>query len=94
VIESASAAGGIGLDPSDIMISCKVSGVRDLISVHRALAARCDHALHVGLTEAGMGTKGTVASSAALAVLLQEGIGARIRVSLTPRPGESRGCAE
>jgi len=89
-IESASAAGEIGLDPNDVIISCKVSGVRDLISVHRALAARCDHALHVGLTEAGMGTKGTVASSAALAVLLQEGIGDTIRVSLTPQPGESR----
>ena len=89
-IESASAAGEIGLDPNDVIISCKVSGVRDLISVHRALAARCDHALHVGLTEAGMGTKGTVSSSAALAVLLQEGIGDTIRVSLTPQPGESR----
>src|SRR3989475_312200 len=70
--------------------SCKVSGVQDLISVYRALAQRCDYALHLGLTEAGMGTKGTVASAAALSVLLQEGIGDTIRVSLTPQPGEAR----
>ena len=67
-----------------------MSGVQDLISVYRALARRCDYALHLGLTEAGMGTKGTVASTAALAVLLQEGIGDTIRVSLTPQPGEAR----
>ena len=67
-----------------------MSGVQDLISVYRALARRCDYPLHLGLTEAGMGTKGTVASTAALAVLLQEGIGDTIRVSLTPQPGEAR----
>ena len=80
----------MGLAAHQIMLSCKVSGVRDLVAVYRALATRCDYALHLGLTEAGMGTKGTVASSAALAVLLQEGIGDTIRVSLTPAPGESR----
>jgi (E)-4-hydroxy-3-methylbut-2-enyl-diphosphate synthase len=89
-IQSAQAACRIGLDPNDIIISCKVSGVQDLISVHRELAQRCDHALHLGLTEAGMGTKGTVASTTALAILLQEGIGDTIRVSLTPQPGEAR----
>ena len=68
----------------------KVSGVQDLLSVYRALAARCDYALHLGLTEAGMGTKGTVASSTALSILLQQGIGDTIRVSLTPAPGEAR----
>ena len=72
------------------ILSCKVSGVQDLISVYRALSARCDYPLHLGLTEAGMGTKGTVASAAALSVLLQEGIGDTIRVSLTPQPGEAR----
>jgi (E)-4-hydroxy-3-methylbut-2-enyl-diphosphate synthase len=70
----------LGLNPDQIIISCKVSGVQDLIAVYRALARRCDYALHLGLTEAGMGTKGTVASAAALAVLLQEGIGDTIRV--------------
>jgi (E)-4-hydroxy-3-methylbut-2-enyl-diphosphate synthase len=89
-IDSAAYACELGLDPNQIIISCKVSGVQDLITVYRALAARCDHALHLGLTEAGMGTKGTVASSTALAVLLQEGIGDTIRVSLTPQPGEAR----
>ncbi|MCW5659492.1 MAG: flavodoxin-dependent (E)-4-hydroxy-3-methylbut-2-enyl-diphosphate synthase [Burkholderiaceae bacterium] len=89
-IGSADAARELGMDPNQIIISCKVSGVQDLVSVYRALAARCDHALHLGLTEAGMGTKGTVASTAALALLLQEGIGDTIRVSLTPQPGESR----
>ena len=89
-IESARFAGEVGLHPDQVVISCKVSGVQDLISVYRALARRCDHALHLGLTEAGMGTKGTVASTAALAVLLQEGIGDTIRVSLTPQPGEAR----
>jgi (E)-4-hydroxy-3-methylbut-2-enyl-diphosphate synthase len=87
---SAEYARELGLNPDNIIISCKVSGVRDLIAVYRALARRCDYALHLGLTEAGMGTKGTVASSTALAVLLQEGIGDTIRVSLTPQPGESR----
>jgi len=87
---SADFAREIGMDPNQIIISCKVSGVRDLIAVYRALALRCDYALHLGLTEAGMGTKGTVASSTALAVLLQEGIGDTIRVSLTPQPGEAR----
>ena len=76
--------------PEQIILSCKMSGVQDLISVYRALARRCDYALHLGLTEAGMGTKGTVASTAALALLLQEGIGDTIRVSLTPQPGEAR----
>lgn len=89
-IDSALQAERMGLDGSQIILSCKVSGVQDLISVYRALARRCDYALHLGLTEAGMGTKGTVASSAALAVLLQEGIGDTIRVSLTPQPGEAR----
>jgi (E)-4-hydroxy-3-methylbut-2-enyl-diphosphate synthase len=77
--------------PADqIILSCKVSGVQDLISVYRTLASRCDYALHLGLTEAGMGVKGVVTSTTALAVLLQEGIGDTIRVSLTPQPGESR----
>ena len=89
-LNSAEVARELGLNPDHIIISCKVSGVQDLISVYRALARRCDYALHLGLTEAGMGTKGTVASATALAVLLQEGIGDTIRVSLTPQPGESR----
>lgn len=89
-IESARQAEKIGLDGNQIILSCKVSGVQDLVSVYRALARRCDYSLHLGLTEAGMGTKGTVASAAALSVLLQEGIGDTIRVSLTPQPGESR----
>jgi (E)-4-hydroxy-3-methylbut-2-enyl-diphosphate synthase len=89
-LQSAAEARSLGMDPDQIIISCKVSGVQDLISVYRALASRCDHALHLGLTEAGMATKGTVASSTALAVLLQEGIGDTIRVSLTPQPGEAR----
>ncbi len=89
-LQSADAARDVGLDPNQIIISCKVSGVQDLISVYQALAARCDYALHLGLTEAGMGTKGTVASAAALSVLLQQGIGDTIRVSLTPQPGEAR----
>lgn len=89
-IESARFAEGLGMDGNQILLSCKVSGVQDLISVYRELAKRCDYALHLGLTEAGMGTKGTVTSSVALAVLLQEGIGDTIRVSLTPQPGESR----
>jgi len=89
-IESAKRAQDMGLPANQIMLSCKVSGVRDLIAVYRELGRRCDYALHLGLTEAGMGTKGTVASTAALAVLLQEGIGDTIRVSLTPSPTESR----
>ena len=89
-LSSAEVAREMGLNPDNIIISCKVSGVQDLISVYRALARRCDYALHLGLTEAGMGTKGTVASATALAVLLQEGIGDTIRVSLTPQPGEAR----
>ena len=89
-ITSAEYARELGMDPNQIIISCKVSGVQDLVSVYRALARRCDYALHLGLTEAGMGTKGTVASSTALALLLQEGIGDTIRVSLTPQPGEAR----
>ncbi|AVT12367.1 4-hydroxy-3-methylbut-2-en-1-yl diphosphate synthase [Paracidovorax avenae] len=89
-IESAQRAEAMGLDGNQIILSCKVSGVQDLIAVYRELARRCDYALHLGLTEAGMGTKGTVASAAALSVLLQEGIGDTIRVSLTPQPGEAR----
>ena len=89
-IDSARLAESMGLDGNQIILSCKVSGVQDLISVYRELSRRCDYALHLGLTEAGMGTKGTVASAAALSVLLQEGIGDTIRVSLTPQPGEAR----
>ena len=89
-LQSAEYAREVGLDPDNIIISCKVSGVQDLIAVYRALSARCNYPLHLGLTEAGMGTKGTVASATALAVLLQEGIGDTIRVSLTPQPGEAR----
>lgn len=87
---SAKRAEQIGLRHDQIILSAKMSGVQDLISVYRAIAARSDYALHLGLTEAGMGTKGTVASTSALAVLLQEGIGDTIRVSLTPQPGEAR----
>lgn len=89
-IESARQAEAMGLNGDQIILSCKVSGVQDLISVYRELARRCDYALHLGLTEAGMGTKGTVASATALSILLQEGIGDTIRVSLTPQPGEAR----
>ncbi len=89
-LTSAAYARELGFNPDNIIISCKVSGVQDLISVYRALSQRCDYALHLGLTEAGMGTKGTVASATALSILLQEGIGDTIRVSLTPQPGESR----
>lgn len=89
-LSSADYAREIGLNPDNIIISCKVSGVQDLISVYRALARRCDYALHLGLTEAGMATKGTVASATSLGILLQEGIGDTIRVSLTPQPGEAR----
>jgi (E)-4-hydroxy-3-methylbut-2-enyl-diphosphate synthase len=89
-IESASQAVELGMRPEQVLLSCKVSGVQDLVSVYRELARRCDYPLHLGLTEAGMGTKGTVASAVALGLLLQEGIGDTIRVSLTPQPGESR----
>ena len=89
-LDSARLAEKIGLQRDQIILSCKVSGVQDLISVYRELARRGTYALHLGLTEAGMGTKGTVASAAALSVLLQEGIGDTIRVSLTPQPGEAR----
>ncbi|MGV8805757.1 MAG: flavodoxin-dependent (E)-4-hydroxy-3-methylbut-2-enyl-diphosphate synthase [Polaromonas sp.] len=89
-IDSAQRAQAMGMRREQIILSCKVSGVQDLISVYRELAKRTDHVLHLGLTEAGMGTKGTVASSAALSILLQEGIGDTIRVSLTPQPGEAR----
>jgi len=89
-ITSARRAEELGLRGDQIILSCKMSGVQDLVSVYRALAKRCDYALHLGLTEAGMGTKGTVASAAALALLLQDGIGDTIRVSLTPQPGEAR----
>lgn len=89
-IDSAHLAQEMGLRADQIILSCKVSGVQDLISVYRELAKRCKYALHLGLTEAGMGTKGTVASATALSILLQEGIGDTIRVSLTPQPGESR----
>ena len=89
-IDSASRAIEMGMKKNQIILSCKVSGVQDLVSVYRELARRCDHPLHLGLTEAGMGTKGAVASAAALSILLQEGIGDTIRVSLTPQPGEAR----
>ena len=89
-IDSAQRAEEMGLRREQIILSCKVSGVQDLVSVYRELSRRTDHALHLGLTEAGMGTKGTVASATALSILLQEGIGDTIRVSLTPQPGEAR----
>ncbi|MFS2018365.1 flavodoxin-dependent (E)-4-hydroxy-3-methylbut-2-enyl-diphosphate synthase [Massilia sp. CT11-108] len=89
-IENAQRAEEIGMRRDQIVLSCKVSGVQDLIAVYRELAKRCDYALHLGLTEAGMGSKGIVASTAALSVLLQEGIGDTIRISLTPEPGGDR----
>src|ERR1700739_976831 len=89
-LDSAALAEKFGLRPDQIILSAKVSGVQDLIDVYRALAARCNYPLHLGLTEAGMGAKGVVASSAAMGVLLQEGIGDTIRVSLTPAPGGDR----
>ncbi|AZN36023.1 flavodoxin-dependent (E)-4-hydroxy-3-methylbut-2-enyl-diphosphate synthase [Iodobacter ciconiae] len=92
-LESADQAISWGLSPDQILLSCKVSHVQDLIAVYRSLAARCDYPLHLGLTEAGMGSKGIVASTAALSVLLQEGIGDTIRISLTPEPGGDR-CTE
>ena len=89
-VENARRAEEVGLAGDKIILSCKVSGVQDLIAVYRELARRCDYPLHLGLTEAGMGSKGIVASTAALSVLLQEGIGDTIRVSLTPEPGGDR----
>ncbi|GAA4418007.1 flavodoxin-dependent (E)-4-hydroxy-3-methylbut-2-enyl-diphosphate synthase [Acidovorax lacteus] len=89
-VDSADRAVQLGMNPDQVILSCKVSGVQDLVAVYRELARRCDYALHLGLTEAGMGTKGTVASATALSILLQEGIGDTIRVSLTPQPGEAR----
>ena len=89
-LESAAKAEEIGLPRDRIVLSCKMSGVQDLIATYRSLAARCDYALHLGLTEAGMGSKGIVASSTALGILLQEGIGDTIRISLTPQPGGDR----
>jgi (E)-4-hydroxy-3-methylbut-2-enyl-diphosphate synthase len=89
-LQSAARAEELGLPGNQITLSCKVSNVQDLISVYRDLAVRCDYPLHLGLTEAGMGSKGIVASTAALAVLLQEGIGDTIRISLTPEPGAPR----
>ena len=89
-VGSAELAQSMGMAANQILISCKVSGVQDLIAVYRELGRSTRYPLHLGLTEAGMGTKGTVASTAALSVLLQEGIGDTIRISLTPAPGESR----
>ncbi len=89
-LDSAERAVELGLPKDRIILSAKVSGVQELIAVYRDLAARCDYPLHLGLTEAGMGSKGIVASTAALSVLLQEGIGDTIRISLTPEPGQSR----
>ncbi len=89
-IESANAAEKLGLPKEKIILSCKMSDVQDLITVYRAMAERCNYALHLGLTEAGMGSKGIVASTAALAILLHEGIGDTIRISLTPEPGAAR----
>jgi len=89
-LDSAQQAEQLGMGHDRIILSCKVSGVQDLISVYRTLAGRCDYPLHLGLTEAGMGSKGIVSSTAAMAVLLQEGIGDTIRVSLTPEPGQPR----
>jgi len=89
-LNSAAIAEKYGLRPDQIILSAKVSGVQDLVDVYRSLAARCSYPLHLGLTEAGMGAKGIVASSAGLSILLQEGIGDTIRVSLTPAPGGDR----
>ena len=89
-LESARKAEELGLAHDKIVLSCKMSGVQDLIAVYRELASRCDYPLHLGLTEAGMGSKGIVASSTALAVLLQQGIGDTIRISLTPEPEGDR----
>ena len=89
-LESAATAEELGLAKNKIILSCKMSDVQDLITVYRVMAERCDYALHLGLTEAGMGSKGIVASTAALSILLHEGIGDTIRISLTPEPGAAR----
>jgi (E)-4-hydroxy-3-methylbut-2-enyl-diphosphate synthase len=89
-LESAAKAQELGLSKDKIILSCKISNVQELISIYQDLASRCDYALHLGLTEAGMGSKGIVASSAALSVLMQQGIGDTIRISLTPEPGAAR----
>jgi (E)-4-hydroxy-3-methylbut-2-enyl-diphosphate synthase len=89
-LDSAAQAEALGMGHDRIILSCKVSDVQDLIAVYRSLASRCDYPLHLGLTEAGMGSKGIVCSTAALAVLLQEGIGDTIRISLTPEPEQAR----
>jgi (E)-4-hydroxy-3-methylbut-2-enyl-diphosphate synthase len=89
-IDSAQQAEQLGLAHDRIILSCKVSDVQDLVSVYQALAERCDYPLHLGLTEAGMGSKGIVSSTAAMAILLQQGIGDTVRVSLTPEPGQPR----
>ena len=89
-LESAAKAEEIGLAKNKIILSCKISNVQELINIYQDLASRCDYALHLGLTEAGMGSKGIVSSSAALSVLMQQGIGDTIRISLTPEPGASR----
>ncbi len=89
-LESAAKAEELGLSRNKIILSCKISNVQELISIYQDLASRCDYALHLGLTEAGMGSKGIVSSAAALSVLMQQGIGDTIRISLTPEPGTSR----
>jgi (E)-4-hydroxy-3-methylbut-2-enyl-diphosphate synthase len=89
-LESAAKAEEIGLAKNKIILSCKISNVQELINIYQDLASRCDYALHLGLTEAGMGSKGIVSSAAALSVLMQQGIGDTIRISLTPEPGASR----
>jgi len=89
-LRSAALAEEVGLGHDHIIISAKVSGVQDLLDIYRRLAERCDHPLHLGLTEAGLGSKGIIASTAALSILLSEGIGDTIRISLTPRPGGDR----
>jgi (E)-4-hydroxy-3-methylbut-2-enyl-diphosphate synthase len=89
-LDSAARAVELGLPKDRIILSCKMSRVQDLVQVYESLAAQCDYALHLGLTEAGMGSKGIVASTAALAILLQQGIGDTIRISLTPEPGGDR----
>jgi len=89
-LESAAQAESLGLPHDRIILSAKMSGVQDLVAVYRELGNRCNYALHLGLTEAGMGSKGIVASTAALSILLQEGIGDTIRISLTPEPGGDR----
>ncbi len=89
-LESAAKAEEIGLAKNKIILSCKISNVQELIAIYQDLSSRCDYALHLGLTEAGMGSKGIVSSAAALSVLMQQGIGDTIRISLTPEPGASR----